>query len=71
MCDAAPRGSFPQRLLLRDPLPGDAALVFERWARDAEVLRYLGWRAHDDAGTTRRSTGGWATCWRARTTVGA
>lgn len=43
-----------QRLLLRDPRPGDAALVFERWARDTQVLRYLGWRAHGDAGATRR-----------------
>ena len=42
------------RLRLRAPQPGDEALVFERWARDAELLRYLGWRAHAQPEATRR-----------------
>lgn len=43
-----------RRLLLRDPRPGDAPQAFERWAGDAMVLRYLGWRPHGDAAATRR-----------------
>jgi RimJ/RimL family protein N-acetyltransferase len=42
------------RLLLREPRPGDAPLVFERWAQDAEALSYLGWRPHAELANTRR-----------------
>lgn len=42
------------RLCLREPRVGDAPLVFERWAQDAEVLRYLGWRPHSELAVTRR-----------------
>lgn len=42
------------RLQLREPRPGDVGPVFERWARDLDVLRYLGWRPHADVAATRR-----------------
>jgi len=42
------------RLRLRAPRPGDEAAAFARWAADAEVLRYLGWRPHPDLAATRR-----------------
>ena len=35
-----------ERLLLRPPTPEDARTVFERYASDGEVTRYLGWRRH-------------------------
>lgn len=42
------------RLHLREPRPGDAPLMFERWARDAHTLRFLGWKPHADVATTQR-----------------
>jgi RimJ/RimL family protein N-acetyltransferase len=35
-----------QRLLLRPPIPEDAEAIFERYASDAEVTRYMGWPRH-------------------------
>jgi RimJ/RimL family protein N-acetyltransferase len=42
--------SFPHRiqtarLVLRTPVLGDAPAIFERWAHDPGVVRYLTWRA--------------------------
>lgn len=34
------------RLVLRLPRPSDAAAIFERYAGDPDVTRYLGWRRH-------------------------
>jgi len=34
------------RLMMRPPTPEDAPLMFERYASDAEVTRYLGWPRH-------------------------
>jgi RimJ/RimL family protein N-acetyltransferase len=34
------------RLLLRPPEPGDAQAIFDRYASDPEVTRYLGWPRH-------------------------
>jgi RimJ/RimL family protein N-acetyltransferase len=42
------------RLWLREPRPGDAPLVFERWAHDAHTLRFLGWKPHADVAMTQR-----------------
>jgi ribosomal-protein-alanine N-acetyltransferase len=42
------------RLRLRAPQPGDADFAFERWARDIDVLRYLGWGPHAEREQTRR-----------------
>lgn len=35
-----------ERLLLRPPAPADAEAIFERYASDAEVTRYLSWPRH-------------------------
>ncbi|HEY7498334.1 MAG TPA: GNAT family N-acetyltransferase [Vicinamibacterales bacterium] len=34
------------RLLLSPPEPGDAAAIFQRYASDPEVTRFLGWPRH-------------------------
>jgi [ribosomal protein S5]-alanine N-acetyltransferase len=35
-----------ERLLLRKPRPDDALAIFEGWAQDPEVTRYLTWPPH-------------------------
>jgi len=35
-----------KRLVLRKPRPDDALAIFEGWAQDKEVTRYLTWRPH-------------------------
>ena len=35
-----------QRLMLRQPRMGNARIIFESWAQDSEVTRYLTWRPH-------------------------
>ena len=42
-----------KRLLLRRPLPEDADAIFEAYAQDREVTRYLVWRPHTAVETTR------------------
>lgn len=42
-----------ERLRLRAPQPGDELAAFDGWARDPEVLRYLGWRPHRALADTR------------------
>ncbi|MBX9715740.1 MAG: GNAT family N-acetyltransferase [Burkholderiaceae bacterium] len=42
-----------ERLRLRAPQPGDEQAAFDGWARDPEVLRYLGWRPHGALADTR------------------
>lgn len=39
---------------LRPPQGADADAVFARWAADAQVLRWLGWRPHATAEQTRQ-----------------
>jgi ribosomal-protein-alanine N-acetyltransferase len=40
------------RLLLRPPTTGDAAMIFQRYAADAEVTRLLTWPRHERIGDT-------------------
>jgi RimJ/RimL family protein N-acetyltransferase len=40
------------RLVLRKPVPADAAQVFSRYASDPEVTRYLGWPRHESLADT-------------------
>jgi ribosomal-protein-alanine N-acetyltransferase len=40
-------------LVLRRPVLGDAASIFERYARDPEVTRYLTWRPHQNIERTQ------------------
>lgn len=53
-----------ERLLLRVPQLADAPSIFEGYARDAEVVRYLVWRPHRDLRETEqfleRCARGWA-----------
>ena len=42
----APDSIETARLLLRKPVSDDARAIFERYANDAEVTRYLGWPMH-------------------------
>jgi [ribosomal protein S5]-alanine N-acetyltransferase len=42
----APSAIESKRLLLRRPLPSDAAAVFARYAANPAVTKYLGWRTH-------------------------
>ena len=40
------------RLLLRRPLAGDASAIFQRYARDSEVTRFVGWPRHQTLADT-------------------
>ena len=42
-----------ERLRLRAPQPGDEQAAFDGWARDPDVLRFLGWRPHAAVADTR------------------
>jgi ribosomal-protein-alanine N-acetyltransferase len=41
------------RLLLSPPNRGDAEIIFERYARDHDVTRFLGWPCHRSVDDTR------------------
>ena len=43
-----------ERLVLRVPRPSDARAIFEGYARDAEVVRYLIWRPHENLRETQQ-----------------
>ncbi len=40
------------RLLLRAPVPADAALLFRAYAQDARVARFMMWRPHESVAAT-------------------
>jgi ribosomal-protein-alanine N-acetyltransferase len=42
------------RLLLRRPVAADVAAIFDRYAGDPEVTRFLGWPRHQTSEDTRR-----------------
>ena len=53
-----------ERLILRRPRASDAEAVFEEYARDSEVTRYLAWRPHqtltDTKAFLKRAAAGWS-----------
>src|SRR5262245_18813976 len=49
----APERIETQRLVLRRRRAADAAAIFERYAADRDVTRYLGWRRHEAIDATR------------------
>ncbi len=49
----APRSIETARLILRRPEHGDASEIFERYASDPVVTRYLSWPAHRSVDDTR------------------
>ena len=42
-----------QRLLLRAPVLNDADIIFQKYAQDLEVTKYLIWRPHESVDITR------------------
>jgi RimJ/RimL family protein N-acetyltransferase len=52
------------RLVLRPPEPADAVAIFQAYAQDPEVTRYLTWRPHRSLAETRKVIGnamaGWS-----------
>lgn len=50
---SAPERIETDRLVLRRPRVADATAVFERYAGDEEVSRYLAWQRHPSAEMTR------------------
>ena len=59
-----PESFATARLLLRKPQPGDAPLIFEAYAQDPEVTRYLTFRPHRDLRDTREAVGRFLQNWR-------
>jgi RimJ/RimL family protein N-acetyltransferase len=59
-----PKTFETEGLILRAPRASDARAIFDGYARDAEVVRYLIWRPHEDIGATRQfletCAAGWA-----------
>jgi RimJ/RimL family protein N-acetyltransferase len=60
----APASRETPRLVLRRPRPDDAADVFERYAGDPEVTRYLSWPRHRTITATRAFLGFADTEWQ-------
>lgn len=50
---SAPDTLLTARLCLRRPVPDDAGVIFDRYAHDPEVTRYLGWPRHMSLDDTR------------------
>ncbi|MEK7349028.1 MAG: GNAT family N-acetyltransferase [Candidatus Eisenbacteria bacterium] len=53
----APASIETERLLLRRPRPDDAVSIFERYASDPDVTRFLGWRRHESLADTEAFLG--------------
>ena len=51
------------RLLLRKPVAADTARIYESYARDAEVTRYLTWRPHRNLADGERPSAEWMAAW--------
>ena len=56
------------RLTLRRFVPGDAQAMFERWANDERVTRYLTWTPHETPEATKQLLAGWCEAYRQRET---
>jgi RimJ/RimL family protein N-acetyltransferase len=52
------------RLLLRLPVMSDAEAIFQGYAQDAEVTKYLSWRPHESIDTTREFLHRCIRCWK-------
>jgi RimJ/RimL family protein N-acetyltransferase len=50
----APAELTTSRLILRQPRPGDEEAIFERYASDPEVTRFLAWPRHRERSETER-----------------
>lgn len=56
-----------QRLVLRPPQLEDASAMFNGWARDTEVTRYLTWRPHTSLKDSQTVLAGAIAAWKAET----
>ena len=56
-----------ERLILRKPRMEDASAIFEGWAQDHEVTRYLTWRPHDRIDQTQEFVQGCIRAWDGET----
>jgi len=48
-----PKTTETLRLRLRQPIMDDAAAIFERYATDPDVTKYLAWRPHENLEVTK------------------
>lgn len=55
------------RLLLRLPIMEDAEPIFQKYAQDPEVSKYLIWHLHKNIDTTREFLHGCIQCWKDET----
>ena len=53
------RNLSTRRLVLRRLRMSDAEVMFENWAQDREVTKYLTWKPHDNIETTRKLMRKW------------
>ena len=51
------------RLLLRLPVLDDADAIFQKYAQDPEVTKYLVWRPHENSHVTKASVRRFMQCW--------
>ena len=51
---AAPQSLLTDRLLIRRPSAADGEQIFQNYAADPEVTRYLGWPTHSDSEQSRK-----------------
>ena len=51
------------RLLLRLPVLDDADAIFQKYAQDREVTKYLVWRPHESIHVTKASVRRFMQCW--------
>ena len=59
-----PESFTTTRLLLGKPRTEDAPLIFEAYAQDPEVVRYLTFRPHCDLSETKEAVGRFLESWR-------
>jgi RimJ/RimL family protein N-acetyltransferase len=56
-----------ERLVLRIPCVDDAPAIFDGWAQDKEVTRYLTWRTHQRVEQTEQFVQGCLSAWERET----
>ena len=55
------------RLILRLPILEDSEIIFNKYARDKEALKFLIWRPHENVNTTREFIHRCIRCWKDET----
>ena len=59
-----PESFATPRLFLRIPSLDDAEMIFQKYAQDAEVTKYLSWQPHKNLDTTRMFLHRCIQCWK-------